>query len=553
MAEKRRKNTRSRSRKILLGLATQEELPNGEVKISLCWGRIALVLSLLLVIGWISTTSALYAYLKYKRGFETVNFTETLFLQRAKIKVKMGDHTIQESIAEIEAGNFSDAFRMLHFGIARSPGNLEGRKLIAEFYELGRKRPAIAAGFLLEGLEHGGIEDVDYTKQLVRVLLRNEMDDKIQEIADEHLPEEPELTTINRVIALAAANANYQRGNLDRAEDYLINYKLIEAVDGLLIFAKMSWDRGNRMSAITKLEQMLSRFPNSDPILAQLSNYYREIGNTDKARRYVILRNVKDPSNYKPRLELIYIYNLENEVEREESEIESFFKQFGSSEIALAELANFAVNTGNTELAKRIQTTAIENEFDEGLFTLQIIESLLTAKEFEEALNFTEALVEQQSEWLMEKWTVFNGLRSAAAFAMSRPDLGEVYLQNFLNDTDQNPQAYLGIAQRFSGIDRIAQARKILTVAYEQFPKSQRILSQLVKAELDSGNAEKISELLTQLLKMRRPQMDLLDKAYRELGSDQFIFAQNRDTLLLQLGSILRESNQNLSPQEATL
>ena len=41
----------------------------------------------------------------------------------------------------------------------------------------------------------------------------------------------------------------------------------------------------------------------------QLSRYHREIGEIDQARRYAILRNVKDPLSAAPRIELLYIYN----------------------------------------------------------------------------------------------------------------------------------------------------------------------------------------------------------------------------------------------------
>ena len=45
---------------------------------------------------------------------------------------------------------------------------------------------------------------------------------------------------------------------------------------------------------------------------------------------------------------------------------------------------------------------------------------------------------------------------------------------------------------------------------------------------------------------MRRPQKDLLVDAYHKLGSDRFIFAQNREALLLQIGAFLNENEQNL-------
>ena len=204
-------------------------------------------------------------------------------------------------------------------------------------------------------------------------------------------------------------------------------------------------------------------------------------------------------------------------------------------------------------MAKRIQAEAVRNEFDVSLYTLLLLEAYIVNKNYAEAFDLTERLIEEQSEWLTKQWGIFNSLRSLAAFGISRPDLGEIYLQNFLQETVQRPQTYLNIAEHFSTIGRVPQARKILTVAYQQFPKNQKILSELIEVELELGNTENLSRLLVKLLKMRRPQLELLAKAYYKLGSDRFIFTQNRDILLLQLGAILRENNRSLSSIEAPL
>lgn len=553
MSENLQKPKTTREKSLLFGFAVQRESPGKGIQISIRWGRCLLVLLLLLVIGWTSITSALYATLKYKQDIKAVTFVNTFLLQRSEIRRKIGDHNIQESIKAIKAGNYRDATRLWHLGVIRSPGNLEGHKLIAEDYELIRKRPAIAADYLIRGLENGGLEDMEYVKRLIRVLLRNQMDERIQEIADTHLPQEPQLTDINRVLALGAASAHYHRGGFDRAEDYLISYNLMESIDGLLISSKISWDRGNRTAAIAKLEQMLNRFPKSDVILAQLSSYYREMGDMDKALRFALLRNIENSSNYRPRLEILYIYEQTDADERLEAEIERIFEQFGTDKDALTEFANFAAKTGNINLAKRIQKQALENGFDAGVFALLLLEAHIFNQDYNEALDLMEDSIEKKTDWLTKHWGVFNGLRSVAAFGIKRPDLGEVYLQNFLKDTKQSSFNYINLANHFSATERLPQARKVLMTAYQQFPKNQKILAELVEVELEIGNTEKLSELLNRLLKMRRPSTELLTKAYRKLNSDRFIFTQNHRILLLQLESILRENDQSRSLLETAL
>jgi predicted Zn-dependent protease len=415
---------------------------------------------------------------------------------------------------------------------------------LAEFYEIAIKRPDIAAQQLLIGLDEGGIEDLDYLKQALRVLLRNQMDEEIQALADEHLPEEPELTDRNRILAFGAANANYLRGNFDRAENYLINYRLIDSLEGLLLSSQISWGRNDKIAAITKMEASLGKFPNSEPLLLQLSRYNRELGNLDDARRYAILRNVSAPLSAAPRLELLYIYNKAGDNESEKRETQRMLKQFRDDENALQALANFAAETGNIDLARRTYEEALENEFAIDAFALLLIEAHLSSQDFNGALYFAEELLKEQPDWLSERWATFNSLRAVASYGVDQPDLGEIYLQDFLNGKNNQAETFSAVARYFSTIDRLPQARRVLLTAYQRNPSNQKILSELIRAELQLGYTENLNRLLPRLLQMRRPQEELLIEAYRKLGSDRFIFTPNREGLLLELSAILRRNTQ---------
>jgi len=546
--ERRTRNPILREKPILLGFVVQRKGPDGHIHIAVKWGRIFSTLIVLSIAGWIAAAGALYGYFKYKKDFDEVTFTGMMGLpfRMDEHRKELGDYHIKKGLEEIKEGNYRDALRLLRLGVTRSPGNLEGRRVLSEFYELAIKRPDIAADLMLKGLDYGGIEDLDYLKQTLRVLLRHQMDEQIQELADKYLPEEPDLTNINRTLAFGAANANYLRGNYDQADDYIISYNLIESLEGLLLSSQISWDRGNQISAITKMEHSLRRFPNSEPLLMQLSRYHREMGEVDKARRYAILRNVKAPLSAAPRLELLYIYNKSEDLEREQRETQRMLKQFRDDESALQALANFAADTGNIDLARRTYEEALENEFAVDAFALLLIEAHLVSKDYEGALSFSEELLKERPDWLTKRWAIFNSLRAVASYGINRPDLGEIYLQHFIDEANNPPQTYLAVARRFTSIDRSQQARKILATAYHRTPANQKILSELIRVELKLGNTENLNHLLTRLLQMRRPQMELLVEAYQKLGSDRFIFTPDRQSLLLQLSAILRESSQGL-------
>ena len=220
----RTRNPILREKPILLGFVVQRKEPDGRVHIAIRWGRLFATLFVLFIASWISVAAALFGYFKYKKEFDEVTFTGMIALpfRMQEHRKEMGDYHIKTGLAEINEGNYRDALRLLRLGVVRSPANLEGRRVLAEFYEVALKRADIAAELMLKGLDLGGIDDIDYLKQTLRVLLRHQMDEKIQQLADKYLPNEPDLTDNNRTLAFGAANANYLRGNFDQADDYLI-------------------------------------------------------------------------------------------------------------------------------------------------------------------------------------------------------------------------------------------------------------------------------------------------------------------------------------------
>ena len=538
------RNPMTRERPILLGFVIQRKGIDGRMEISVRWGRLIGTFALLAVLGWFTLAGALYFHFKYNKEFDQVSYTKMLTLLPFGLethRVEMGNYHIERGLSEIKEGNYRDALRLMRIGVARSPANLEGRRVLAEFYEIALKRHDIAVDQLLQGIELGGIQDGEYLKATLRVLLRYQMDEDIQNLANKYLPEEPELTDINRTLAFGAANANYLRGNYDLAEDYIIDYKLLESLEGVLLSAQISWDRGSKIAAMTKMEYSIEKFPNSEPLLMQLSRYHRELGEIEEARRYAILRNVSDPLSVAPRIELLYIYNKSEDFEREQLETQRMLQQFRNDEPALQSLANFAADTGNIELARRTYEEALENEFAIDAFALLLIEAHLVDKDYQGALDFSEELLKERPDWLTQRWAIFSSLRAVASYGINRPDLGEIYLQDFIDEAGNQAQTYIAVSRRFTDIDRVQQARTILTLAYQKAPTNQKILSELIRSELSLGNTENLSRLLSRYLQMRRPQIELLTEAYNKLGSDRFIFTPDRQSLLLQLSAILRE------------
>ena len=197
---------------------------------------------------------------------------------------------------------------------------------------------------------------------------------------------------------------------------------------------------------------------------------------------------------------------------------------------------------GNIDLARRTYEEALENEYEINPFALLLVEAHLVDQDYQGAIDFSEELIKERPDWLSRRWALFSSLRAVASYGMNRPDLGEIYLQEFVDAKNNNSQTYIAVARRFTKIERYEQARIVLTDAYEKAPTNQKVLSELIRAELSVGNTENLNRLLSRLLQMRRPEKDLLVEAYTQLGSDRFIFTPNRQTLLLQLSAVVREA-----------
>ena len=86
-----------------------------------------------------------------------------------------------------------------------------------------------------------------------------------------------------------------------------------------------------------------------------------------------------------------------------------------------------------------------------------------------------------------------------------------------------------------------SQAQRILNLAYNNDRSNQRVLNSLIDVNLKLGVTDNLDSLIRQLLQTRRPSKELIENAYNSLGSDLFIFTKNRNSILIELGAILRE------------
>ena len=530
---------------LLFGLLIKKYTSDGKPYLKFNWVKISLLLIVFISFMWISTATLLFAYFKYVKDFDTVKFSNMVLLpiKYNEHKTEMGNRHIERGLEAIENSNYKDGIRLLRLGLIRAPENLDGIVKLAQIYEQGLNRKDIAIEMYIEGFDYGGIHNNEFCVAALKALLLNKMDAEIVAIANKYLPEEfNKGDNANfQTLAFAAATSSFFRGKFDKTEDYINNFLLNDSIDGIILSSKVSWDRGNKYSAIKKLESALYKFPNSDQIYNQISYYYREIDDFDSARRYAQLRNVKSPSDPDPMIELIYLYDKYDIDDKVVEYSKKIIKNFSDNEIAIYKLANFAASSGRINIAQYCYELALEKNYELENFALTLVEAHISKKDYSGAINFSEELLIENPKWLKAQWSIFSSLRALASYGLNRPDLGEIYLEEFLSEPNLTTNTLVVVAKRFTSNNMYPQAQKILDLAYSNDENNQRVLNSLIEVNLKLGMTKKLGEQIKKLLQTRRPDRELLKDSYNRLGSDLFIFTENRTSILMELGAILRE------------
>lgn len=542
-----RPDSKNSRKTILLGFAQRQRGPSGKWRIRFLWGRIFGTLTLLAAMAYLAGATAIYFYFKERKGYKEVSYMRVLTLpfNMENFQRQRGDYEIEQAKKYLQENDIRQAYFYLRSGVAHNPTNLEGRTILSEFSLLAKRQPEEAISLMRGGIPYAG-NDKDYLKRYVQLLLRYQQDQEVMEVADSLLDKQPD-PEIEHLLALAAATAHYYRGDFDQAEDYIREYDLDDDLEGTLLSARISWDRGQQQAAISKLETSIGKYPNDEPVYALLSRFYRDMGEHSKARQYAVLRNINAPLSVTPRIDLLYSLDNTDDSERADREAEAILHQFGQDEKALIALANYATDSGRVDLARRIYEVALENDFNIAPFALLLVEAHITSGDYQGAIDFTEELAKEKPEWMERNMGVFNSLRAVAYHGVGNKDYSDIYLEQFLKQSSVRVDTLIAVSRRFIDLGGKEQARKILIKAIQDNADNQAALSRLIELEIDMGNSAQLGTYLKKLLQMRRPSSELLIKAYRSLGSDRFIFTQDRETLLIELDTIIHPEKQRPS------
>ncbi|MFH1496303.1 MAG: hypothetical protein ABII82_00620 [Verrucomicrobiota bacterium] len=503
------------------------------------WKRLLPAILLWALGLWIGGATALFLNIKYRRGFDAVRYTDMLFLpvRWDDYQTARGDFYIETAKQNLKDGKFREAFSGLRAGIAKSPGNREGRMLLAQFFMLW-KRPDLAQELLVNGLEQVR-PDREYLQTLFTFLIQQQQDAKTLTITEALLRQMDADDESRPLVAMAKATAAFYRGNYDLAEDTLAENNLSAMRDARILFARIDWERGLRDQALQKLRDLSEQAPDDQDIYAQLISYLREDGRDSEIQQISLLRQIAHPDQPRPRIDYLYILDKQKDEERTQNLIEEIFRDFPESSEAMLALADFAANTGRPKLARRIYDYTKANDLNWEGPALMTVEAHVVAKQFSAAIETSRQMLADNPEWGKRFASVFNGLQAIANYGLGDAQAAQIFLNNFLTQSNIRADNLVAVSNRLVAVGAKEQARQVLAQAIAADPLNQPALVGLIKLDLELRNPDALAENVAKLLDMRKPPRQVLRDAYYQLSSDRYLFASGRGQLLATLREAL--------------
>lgn len=536
---------------VLLGFARRVRHSDGKVRLHLVWARLFVALGLVGLVAWLSLSAAAWAFVRYGRGVEAVGFFDiALPFRWEEYQRKRGDSYIEQAQVALRAGNVREAFQMLRVGVGKSPRNLEGRRLLAQLFAGPAGRPDLGIGVLEGGLAYAE-DDLDYLRTHIQLLFANQEDERVKRIAAEQLVNLPETSEKARVLALAGATASYFRGNYDQAEDYLTRYGLMRAKEGKILQAQIDWDRGQREVAVLRLRSQLRDTPGEEAVYQILCNYLRELGRTSEADTLTIQRSTGFPQSIGARATLLTVYHSRGDRERLDREIEALLRDFPDDQRVITQCAEFALATRNVALAQRLRAVCDERGLPPELGVLIELQTRVAARDYQTTISTIEAIAAEKPEWLSRLSATLAGLQAVASHGLGNADMGDLYLAQFLNQRTIRAETLIAIASRLQEAGAPEPARRVLAQSVLADELNQAALTALIDLDLRLGNVETLPRNLERLLTMRKPSLDVLERAYEALGSDFLLFSADRERVLTVLRQALDARSRSTSTHDA--
>jgi len=486
---------------------------------------------------WLLLALGAWLFVKYHRDFATVSYADLAWPGRwPQYRVSRGNFYINQSEGLLRQGEYSLALHKLRVGISKSPANARGRTLLARVY-LAYQRPDLAKDVLLDGLAYLP-DDPAYLQTTLAFLLECQEDVQLLGITNRLLAG-PANPATRPLVATFAATAAYHRGNYDEAEDLIETHRLDQTPDGAVLQARIAWERGFPELALLRLKEHLARHPGHDGARALLAGYYRSLDRISDWESALVERVAGDPLAPAPRVAYLQLHLRRGDQARLGRETEAFLQQFAADPAALLLLADFAANTGQPALARRVQLALAGRPEHTGAAALLVAEAHLVAGDHQTTLDLVTGHTKAYPGWAGQFGPVFNGLQAVALSGLGRADEARLSLDHLLAQKNLRAETLVAVAGRLADRGARELALSALGRAVETDPRNQAALASLIRLELETGNLAQLPARLERFLHTRQPSREILAQARSALGSDRHLLLPAQKPLLASLEAAL--------------
>ncbi len=523
------------------GFATYARSRSGQWRLHFNWRRIAVVLVVLGILGYL-LLGLLCHYLMKQESTAGESLLYPISREtRMKVRKRLGDKIIAEAKVKFSENHDANAyFQSIRAGLMYSPYNPDGRIDFSSLLFF-QKRTREAFGFLSDGLPYA-LNNTNYVQFFVRQSLELAQDDVLSDTAEtllplfstaeKILPEPNALRDNHLILTIGAAQANLLRGRFDKASEILKKNEMGTSLSGHVLYAQIAWEQGDRDKALSMLREALSLAPGNEQISLLYSLYLKEAGNLPEARdvlsRLALLKN--DPAI---RVKILTLFPGEENRAYRESLEENFFERYADDSAALLVFAQYATDTKNYDLVRKIYDYAHKKaHIDLPKFELLRLESFILSGHSDKALKILDELNDGNYAWVKNYQGVIDCLRAIAYYSNNQASLGKISLERVLKNQSVPTARLIVLARRLDELGFEEEAHSVYESAFLLENENQTVLLELVDYALRHENVSVLLRYLPPLLETRRPPRAVLEQVQNFLGSDRMLFVVKRDALI---------------------
>jgi tetratricopeptide (TPR) repeat protein len=471
-----------------------------------------------LVITWLVASLSLVIFIKKKKGYEAVKFTDiALPWNWRDVQPKWGDYFIRQGIEQQALGEWQKAYHFIRIGVSKSPQNLEGRLALADLlFQANDVTQAVST--LEAGLEFAGNNEAFWAK-MVSFLQYYQADKQIIRILQRALEDDllPESETQNARSSLA--KALYHQAEFEEA---LVTLGNDPAIANQIIRSQIYWDQALESLAIQHLESLNQMFPNQREIVPLLTRFYKESGATEKALQLSKTAYFNNP--YSIGASVNYFRTLGSNAD---SEIDRFLErvpEIYENQDALFLLANYLAEAGMYEkLDSIISKSSIEFQSAAMVWFLKI-ESLINGGQHQRAIKLLESVPDSFNQLIPLHRILFHSLSLTVNFALGADDKAKISMQQLFTSGHIRPATLLRLAKKLIEIQKPFEAERVLQFLLKQNPGNHSALCEKIRVDLMTGKTEQAIKLSRAMLENRAMPFALMKDLALDLGSDRQLF-----------------------------